>query len=159
MYIEGSAGHGSPLNIYNKDITISAWVKPAGDGTIVARSKPSYVTYRLYISNSGTKAGINYYVSPTHINVTTAAILSVDNWYHIVGVFDRSNDVGRVYVNGVEEATGAIPTDPPSCDAATKIGCRVDTTDSAFDGAIDDVRIYNRVLTEEEINQLYLMGN
>jgi hypothetical protein len=33
-----------------------------------------------------------------------------------------------------------------------------DTTGWGFDGRIDDVRIYNRVLTREEIKRLYTMG-
>lgn len=78
-------------------------------------------------------------------------VLEAGTWYHVVGVLDRGAGRGRVYVNGVEGAEGALGPNPLSNDAITRIGCRQDTSDSAFDGAIDDVRIFNRALSEEEI--------
>jgi hyaluronoglucosaminidase len=63
-----------------------------------------------------------------------------------------------VYVNGAEEAQGTLGANPLSNDATTKIGCRNSTGDQAFDGTIDDVRIYDRALNAEEIQQLYEEG-
>lgn len=159
VYLEPSAGGGSPLNIYNTDLTISSWVKVRGTGgTIVARAKPLYITYRLGVSTN--KAYINTYKQgPGHWILYTDEILDPDVWYHIVGVFDRDGDKGRVYVDGVEEAWGGMNTDPLSNDAATKIGCRNNTGDAAFDGTIDDVRIYGRVLSTGEVWQLYQEGS
>jgi len=158
VYLEGSTGEGSPLNIYNTELTISAWVKITGTGgTIVARAKPSYITYRLGVATN--KAYINTCKDgPGHWLLFTDEILSPDTWYHIVGVFDRAGDTGRVYVDGVKEAEGAMIIDPVSNDAPTKIGCRNNTSDSPFNGAIDDVRIYDRALSAQEIEELYEEG-
>jgi hypothetical protein len=152
IYIEGSAGRGSHLNIYNTDITISAWVNIRRGGSIVARAKPHYITYQLRAS---TKAYVNMYISPVHYQVETDEILVPNTWYHIVGVFDRAADKGYVYIDGVLEAEGPLPDAPSTNDGLTKIGCRNNVTDGRFDGKIDDVRIYNRVLNTEEIKQLY----
>ncbi len=153
--IAPSAGTDSPLNLYNTDMSISVWVKFRGTGgTIVARSKPYYITYRLGIN--GNQAVINTYKQgPGHWNLSAERELDTDTWYHLVGVFDRDGDVGRVYIDGSKEAEGAMVTDPLSNDATTKIGCRNDTSDYAFDGVIDDVRIYDRALSAEEVEQLY----
>ena len=153
VYVEGSAGTGSSLNMYSSDLTISSWVKIRGTGgTIVARAKPSYITYRLGVSTN--KAYINTYKQgPGHWLLYTDEILEPETWYHIVGVFDRAGDIGRVYVDGVQEAEGAMTTDPLSNDATTKIGCRTDTGDHAFDGTIDEVMIFDRVVSPEEILQ------
>jgi hypothetical protein len=159
VYVEPSAGVGSPLNIYNADLTISAWARIRGEGrSIVARAKELYITYKLgtFAGVSAYSAHINTYKQgPGHWILHTDEILSPDTWYHLVGVFDRSTGTGYVYVNGAEEAQGTIGANPLSNDATTKIGCRNSTGDQAFDGSIDDVRIYNRALNAEEIQQLY----
>jgi hypothetical protein len=150
VYVEGSAGEGSLLNIYNTDLTISSWVKIRGTTgtTIVARSKESHTAYRLGVSAN--RAFINIYRSG-HWSLSTDEILTQDTWYYIVGVFDRAADTGRVYVNGAKEVEGSMTHDPLSNDAMTKIGCRNDIGDGAFDGIIDEVSIWNRALSAEEI--------
>jgi hypothetical protein len=154
VYINGSSGYDSPLNMYNSNMTVAAWIKPIGGGTIVARAKPHYITYRLY--SDGKNVGINTYRSPTHWLLSTGDILVPGNWYHVVGIFDRVNDTGIIYVNGVEQVRSTQMTaDPYSCDAPTKIGCRSAAGEFAYNGAIDDVRIYNTALTADEVRQLY----
>ena len=158
VYIEGSSGFDSALNIYNSDLSISAWVKVRGaGGAIVARSKPYYTAYRMGVS--GTVPYINTYRSGSgHWSMFSDQMIMPETWYHIVGVFDRAGDMGRVYVNGVLEGEREMTTDPVSTDARTKIGCRNDVNDLPFDGAIDDIRIYDRVLSYEEIRVLYRGG-
>ncbi|MHC4658422.1 MAG: S8 family serine peptidase [Planctomycetota bacterium] len=158
VYLEPSGGEDSPLNIHNADLTISAWVMIRGSGgTVVARSKPYYITYRL--GTGATTAFINTYKQgPGHWVLSTDEILGEDTWYHIVGVFDRTEDTGRVYVDSIMQAEGSMTIDPLSNDAITKIGCRNDTSDVPFNGVIDDVRIYDRVLSDEEVRELFREG-
>ena len=158
VYIEGSSGTSSPLNIYNSDITISSWVRIGTGGTIVARAKPYYITYRLGIG-SDSKAYINVYRRGAgHTVIRSDEILDRDTWYHIVGVFDRSSDRGYIYVNGILEADDSMPDAPAGNDGLTKIGCRNNVNDMPFNGVIDDVRIYDRALADDQIQQLYLEG-
>ncbi|MHC4500724.1 MAG: LamG domain-containing protein, partial [Planctomycetota bacterium] len=158
VYLEPSAGARSPLNIYNTDLTISSWIKIAGSDnawrTIVARWKVLAGAYWLSVYKNRPSIG-TYKQGPGHWMLRTDEVLDPHIWYHVVGVFDRGSDKGYVYVNGVEEAHGVMVTDPLSNDASTKIGCRSNTSDLAFDGSIDEVRIYNRALSPEEIEQLY----
>lgn len=77
VYIEGSAGTGSALNIYNSDLTISAWVKPAtaaAEGAIVARWKTLTGAYRLGIG-SGTAYINTYLQGPGHWSISGAQYL------------------------------------------------------------------------------------
>jgi len=153
VYIESSAGESSPLNIYDSDLTISVWVKCEGGGTVVARSEPYRIMYRLGIS--GESAYINTYTTSLHWRLYTNEIISQNDWYHIVGVFDRGTRRGRVYVNGIEEADAELGLDPPSDSGLTKIGCNNDTGNGTFTGSVDDVRIYDRVLSAGEVAELY----
>ncbi|UCG46920.1 MAG: hypothetical protein JSU94_15640 [Phycisphaerales bacterium] len=154
--VEGSSGAASTLNIHDSDLTVSAWVKTRGTGgTIVARAKPLYITYRLFVDTD--KAGINTYRQGSgHWVLSAEEALSANTWYHLVGVFDRTRDIGQVYINGIKEAEGPMTLDPVSNDATTKIGCLLlGQAESAFDGVIDEVMIFNRALSEQQIQQLY----
>lgn len=82
---------------------------------------------------------------------------SAGEWYHVVFVVDSANDVFEVYVNGTldnSKTPGDSITDSAS-DLA--IGYSLDHS-NPFNGAMDEVRIYNRTLSAEEIKQLYLAG-
>jgi len=155
--ISSSSGSASPLNIYNSNITLVAWIKPAatGGGTIISRAKEHYIAYRIY-SPDGKKVTLNTYRSPTHWQLTTGDVLTPGNWYQVVGVFDRTNDTGIIYVNGVEQARSTdMITDPYSCDAPTTIGYRNNTSDQPYNGVIDDACIYDYALSDAEVAALY----
>ncbi len=78
-------------------------------------------------------------------------------WYHVVGTYDSSTGKGYLYINGVEvgegTASGAIKTN----DARLFIGSRgiENRPSSYFNGTIDEVCIYSRALSEEEIRRLF----
>ncbi len=156
VYIEGSSGTSSPLNIYDSDITISSWVKIRTGGTVVARAKPHYITYRLMAHPHTT--GLNVYAYGRHYLVCSYEGLSQGIWYHIAGVFDRHSDKGYVYINGTLAASGPLPDAPAGNDGLTKIGCRNNVNESPFSGTIDEVAIFNRALSSEEIQQHYQNG-
>jgi hypothetical protein len=83
------------------------------------------------------------------------------NWYHMVAVYDN-NDV-KLYLNGNLDGSGTFTEDTGSTypDKAMAIGARSydATVTSYFDGAIDDVMIYNVALEAWEIRQLYNEAN
>ena len=156
--IEGSAGKGSNLNIYNSNLTISAWINTSAiedHQTIAARYKILTGAYRLGIDPAG-RIHLNTYLQGSgHWDLFGDSVLETDTWYHIVGILDRGTGKGKVYVNGVEDAEGALGPNPLSNDAITRIGCRQNASDCPFNGVIDDVRIYNRALSGSEVSELY----
>jgi mono/diheme cytochrome c family protein len=91
------------------------------------------------------------------IQIRTRERLTLGEWYHVTMTYDGSSKAAglRLYVNGVpadtevvrDALTGAIATD-----AALRLGSP--SPGPAFVGQIDDLRIYNRALTPEEINDL-----
>lgn len=83
------------------------------------------------------------------------------NWHHYVGIADKAADIIVLYFDGVEETisdtadNGVWPTvnntDP------MWIGDAFDGV-APFTGSVDDVRLYNRVLTSDEVRILYEEG-
>ena len=96
-------------------------------------------------------------------NVQISAALVVNRWHHLVGIWqvnpDSSDDVLRLYVDGLlaiqssSENLGSSIIDP-----IVHIGHNRDNPAGYFSGKIDDVRIYNRVLTVGEVKELYNKG-
>jgi hypothetical protein len=87
--------------------------------------------------------------------------LATDTWYHFAMTFDKSSDNGaiRIYVNGVEEGVPCHASDVSKTDNNLKIGS-YDWGYGAnyFKGSIDDVMIFDRRLSPEEIQQIYEYG-
>jgi hypothetical protein len=85
---------------------------------------------------------------------TATGIIDLDVWTHAAAVWDGATM--RLYKNGVEVGSldkgGTLSTDP---DAKVSIGNQPDGTgDRPWDGLIDDVRLYNRGLSVDEISGL-----
>jgi len=78
-----------------------------------------------------------------------------DRWYHIVAVFDASDDSYQVYVNGQLDASGTNSNDMVT-QSAGQLSFGVSTGDSNYwAGALRDFRVLNSKLTAEEVAQLY----
>ena len=143
---------GSSATLNPNDITIATWVKPDGtwNGTIVRAGSTRYImdieaaspdSFRCYGGNGNLL--IQY---PT-------TSFPFDKWYHIACTF--TNNEGKLYVNGTELGSDTSGTYPAGTFGDVYIGNRPSTINRHFDGEIDDVRIYNRVLSQKEIRALY----
>jgi formylglycine-generating enzyme required for sulfatase activity len=75
-----------------------------------------------------------------------------NEWQNVVGIFDK--DRISIYINGIKK--GEIPNDGYPVTAARKfvIGASA-WAGTAFNGKIDEVRIYNRALIAAEVSQIY----
>lgn len=80
-----------------------------------------------------------------------AAPVAVNAWSHVAVIYDGSM---RVFVNGTLANTVAGPhVLAPAPNGVARLGCKT-PNDKRFDGVVDDLRIYARVLTEAEITSL-----
>ncbi len=82
------------------------------------------------------------------------------NKWHLVG-FTRSGTTAKIYVDGVDvTGTPASHINPTSSSNAFGIGVYTPIPNSyLFDGKIDDVRVYNRALSAQEVKLLYNLGS
>ena len=77
------------------------------------------------------------------------------DWHHVAGV--REGQLNMLYVDGVRQAAGNATSFVPS-DLFFQIGRQYSntTTQRQFNGKIDDVRVYNRALTDAQIAEVML---
>jgi hypothetical protein len=81
---------------------------------------------------------------------------ALNKWVNLCATFD--GETRRFYVDGVRIASITSPPAPVVLDRPLFIGAlRYSTlTNSFFRGAIDDLRIYHRALSDNEVHLLYL---
>ena len=88
--------------------------------------------------------------------VTSSTTPQVGTYYHVAAVWDGS--YMRLYVNGVEEGTPYSWAGNVTAPTAIVLGKYGAGAGYEFNGHIDEVKIYKRALTAEEIKFLYNIG-
>ena len=157
-------GNDASLSFERTDkFSIQAWIKKEVDANQVIVGKMfSSDTYRgwLFWSRSGGQIGTvirSDWPSRNLIEVNTVGIFSIAEWHHTVLTYDGSSKAEGVsiYVDGVNQelkpAWDAL-TDTMKNDLNVNIGAR-EGKSTFFNGAVDEVAIYNRVLSEYEVKQ------
>jgi hypothetical protein len=76
--------------------------------------------------------------------------LQANRWYHLAATYDGS--VFNAYRDGVLITSNPAPSGPPDAETGTlKLGRHATSANNYFTGIVDNVRVYNKALTAEEI--------
>jgi hypothetical protein len=157
--------------------TYEAWIYPLSeppDGSYSAilvagdDTQPSWYSAqgRLLYYNIAGATGSKFYFdcgtdnANTYRSRYTINSYAPNQWYHIVVVFNSG--IINFYINGVSDdgtAAGSGTSINTNANNTFSIGANVRTGQTSmtgfFNGKIDEVRMYNRVLTQSEITDLY----
>ena len=137
-------------------ITMSMWVKaPAGGGIKQAGIEKGgwevgeYSIYPVY--EGGTV--IQFFDLPPACGDAgvRGPSLQDDQWHYFVGTWD--GELISLYIDGKLASSGACDGSLMESAGAVHIGSRLAAGDRFLTGAVDEVRIYNRGLSEAEINE------
>jgi len=146
------------------DFSVSLWFKRTRTGVqegLVTQGTPSgTVGCRIFFYTDDRFRMLCYNASDD-ITYPYSEPVTDTNWHFGVATFDNSTGVGKVYVDGVKGTDGnAIGGGIDWLSSRTlKIGLyRADDTINSFNGTIDEVKIFNRSLTAQEIMAEYLLG-
>jgi len=89
-------------------------------------------------------------------NSTT--IFKTGVWHHLCGIFDSDGKKISIFIDGKNEGASALTiTSIANTTGTFRIG-RDEKSGQGIIGAVDEVRIYNRVLSEPEVLALYHEG-
>jgi hypothetical protein len=149
---------GNPLALQaTGSMSWTAWVRatstPADDGQIIAKSggtsgwqfktSPDTGPHTFGIMISGSTGVVQRY---------STTIRALNTWYHVAAVYNAPARTLDIYVNGVLDNGALIGTIPAAQTVPTtnvNIGRR--SGGFYFGGILDDIRIYGRPLTADEI--------
>lgn len=165
----GTAGSFNGTNAYVKvtnnpteglsALTIAGWIKPTAGGSNYrcalhkgADSSVGGTEFWFGISAGGfitatigARLGLGWAAGET----TTTAVM--DTWYHVAASWDGSTV--RVYINGNLQKSYSL-NNTLSLATPIRMGSSSDGVDYLYSGLINDVRIYDRGLSEYEIKEI-----
>lgn len=155
-------------DIFTNGGSVSLWMKPnEQDSSLVINSISWTIRLRtgsssesgLWFTKTFTGATGNWRSS------TTTPAITYNQWSHIIINYDSSSTANdpEIYINGtlaaaLPEIVSPVGTTSGEGDGRIAIGGAITGLNSFFQGSIDDIRLYDRVLTTSEITQLYAMG-
>ncbi|MDF7801033.1 hypothetical protein P4C99_16270 [Pontiellaceae bacterium B1224] len=157
----------SDLRLSGTDFTVSLWLNESERN---ASYNDAILTKRGSGSNNGWFSGIlgNANSSSVRGKLTyqvsagadpggySASVLSLSEWHHTVMAYSVSNQTLSIYIDGqLDSEHMGIPSPNAATTANMYIGLDSAAQGYAFHGTIDDVRIYNRMLSASEISALH----
>lgn len=143
--------------------TIEAWIKPdtiggGSTGRIVDKSTGYGQGTNGYAFFTAATNRISFQINGgTQKNSATNSVVFGDgNLYHALATWDATGYV-VIYINGVPSGAPGISADPAGITTTNvlRLGNLSADPVRGFDGLIGEVRIYNRALTPDEIEQNY----
>ncbi|MFD8690718.1 LamG-like jellyroll fold domain-containing protein [Streptomyces sp. NPDC059651] len=171
LQLDGTTGYArtaAPHTDTQRPFTVSAWAKldrlPDGAASVVAQLGTNRPGYELYYSNTYNRWGFKQFSDDT-VGASQIAALQPEgakayagDWAHLVGVHDQVAQTLTLYVNGAKAGSVAAPADPFYAGGNVQVGAL--SVDSGrlieyFPGQIDDVRLYDRPLSAEEVQQMF----
>jgi hypothetical protein len=160
-YVEFS--NSPSLNITGDKISLAAWVNLNSVATVeiilckvandTTHASP-YFSYSLHALANGQPRFWIARTGGTSNRAGTAGMLTVGTWHHVAGVYDGAQL--KLYFDGALVGTTNATGNLNGYDTVLRIGTNGALTEQ-LDGKLDDVRIYNRPLSDMEIR--YLVGD
>ena len=161
-----SVPHNSSLNLNN--FCISAWIKPTltSSATDGARfidkgiwGDPNCTNYSLAFIEDGRIRIWYEYGSGTNVTSYSKSTCALNSWSHVVFSYNAIDKKISIYIRGTLDNTRENSNVPSFNSDELVIGGALGTdvtTLNFFNGDIDNIRIYNRILTEKEIMALFV---
>ena len=157
---------GNPASLQiTGPLTLEAWFKtssPMGNYKALASkwwSATSDAAYSLLWTTSG---GLGFFLNSSasaELHTSSGQYCNDGLWHHVAGTWDGS--AVRIYVDGAERgsATNASFGAIMNTTRPFRIGADTYSAQNDFPGAVDEVSVYNRALSSNEIAAIYAAGS
>jgi len=161
-YFNGMDGVIEINNIHQidtvKQITVSCWINPFNKNSYdswVSRGNNNYNNsqWRIGFGTNPDSQIMFTTFNKDWVDYTANSILETKKWHHVVYLIDAIQKTVTLYTNGVKINTIPINDIKPSR-GSLFIGYQLDDQNYYY-GLLDEIKIYNRLLNENEIQALY----
>jgi hypothetical protein len=161
--VDDYVGIGNPASLnFEGEITIAAWLKSRSSEpwleNIISHGFSPEPVREVFLRVHDGEYQLGSYIRNTPRSEVVYPIPAEDfnNWVHIVGLYDGSN--WKLYRNGQLANSKSATRGSITVNAGWAIGAKGDGEERFFDGLIDEVMIFNKGLSAEEVNELYQYG-
>lgn len=149
------------INGITGGVTMAAWVNTTSTASVSGRLLWNFVIGRQLGTTRFEHYGLAFQDHRLRLVDAVSTMLAVSQphvdrtWTHVAGTFEGG--LGVLYLNGTEVARGTVAGRLAPDDTPVVIGANLDydgQVTSPFDGIIDEVRLYSRALSAQEIASL-----
>lgn len=173
------AGNGAQTGLFNgtsshvviprsiqDDFTVALWMKAtgtggtgtqwwSGDGMVDGEVNGSAADWGLSLLNGKVAFGIG----ATDITFASTSNVNDGQWHHIAATRKSISGVIQIFVDGALQTSGTGPAGARTAPPFLRIGSlQTGAAASFFNGGLDGVRLYNKVLTATEITAISSAG-
>lgn len=151
LYFDGRNDYASEATVIDNtwsEGTLMVWIKidPASSGNQIILGQDVF-----YIQLNADKTVTAYADGITQAYSTA---LNTNQWIHITATYASGGDF-NLYINGNLEATSSAGSGNFSADTSSfTIGRQPDTDSNYFHGHIDEIRIFNKALSQNELHKI-----
>ena len=151
--------------VMDGEITIMAWINPTGAWggeikTVLAKSNHNggeTTSYGLVLEAPGNQITLFLGTGGGRTDAKFPTALELDEWQHVAASYD--GDTARGYVNGELLGETALGINfEGTNDFNITIGASENRANYSFSGNIDEVVVYNRALSDAEVEQVMENG-
>lgn len=141
-----------PVDMVSKDYSITAWVKTTRDGTIVSRG-PKEGKWEPNGKSFFIRGGKLVFDIGWVGQVQSRKRVSDGKWHAVAMTYTAKTSNVTLFVDGKKEAERQLPSED-NPDHVFRLGYTSTNFASPLKGALDDVRLYSRILSAAEIASL-----
>lgn len=152
-------GTSSDLQALTDKVAISVWMRRTVSGSTLAPminkwQNGSGFYIGTYLDNSSPGARkVLWKIAGTQV-ISTQDVPNNNSWHHIVCLYTGTEL--QIYQNGILTGSTPFAGNIPATAVNLMAGRQADgAASSVFTGVLDDLRIYNRALTADEIKTIY----
>ncbi len=165
LSLADAAQTGLDLGVSGASFSASAWIKlesHTGVGGILGKKDEAVNGWRFHILPDGNIVfALRSGSGGPYFDLFSSTILNDDEWYHVLVVFNNTADTAEIFINGVSDASAAYTDELANNTQPVIIGAFGPGNPAGsnhFDGIIDEVALFNRALTADEIASIYAHG-
>jgi hypothetical protein len=154
--IDDYVSAGSPLGPMDLSLSVLAWTKGGAAGEVIIAQRDGTMPGATWLGTDGSEGKlITTLMDPFFPQLESESVVTDSQWHYVGLVYDFDSFQRRLYVDGAEVAkdTDVVAGLLPDGDLYFGVGKDLDAG-SFFSGLMDDVRIYNQVLSAKEIEEL-----
>jgi len=150
--VDDYASVPSLINPAGNNFSVTSWVKlTASRGTLQAIFQQEGSTGRTWLYRSTSDGKFCSFLG--NKRTESSASLFLDTWYFVALV--KNGNSLKLYIDGSPDGSATISAE--SSTGAMRIGAHKapSTNQEEWEGFIDDFRVYDQALTDDQINEIY----
>jgi hypothetical protein len=142
-----------------EELTLSAWIRiptyvqeKERSGWMIMEKRPHDGCWELLHFDQGRLLLRGASITA---NISERGTVELDKWVHVAGTIRRG--ASTLYVNGAAAGSAAVtPVRPSGGEIYIGMGRNWHASDDQFKGFMDDVMIFNRALSADEVQTVFL---